>query len=83
MGEDEDRFNYQLGRQIASACDAAILVGPRHTKPILQGLLKEGFDESRILTVASLDEASAHIRDFVGRGDAVLFENDLPDNYKE
>ena len=49
----------------------------------LQGLLKEGFDESRILTVASLDEASAHIRDFVGRGDAVLFENDLPDNYKE
>ena len=83
MGEDEDRFNYQLGRQIASACDAAILVGPRHTKPILQGLLKEGFDESRILTVSTLDEATAHIRDFVGRGDAVLFENDLPDNYKE
>ncbi len=58
-------------------------MGPRHTKPILQGLLKEGFDESRVLTVSTLDEASAHIRDFVGSGDAVLFENDLPDNYSK
>ncbi|MBQ3669020.1 MAG: UDP-N-acetylmuramoyl-tripeptide--D-alanyl-D-alanine ligase [Clostridia bacterium] len=83
MGEDEDKFNYELGRQIAASCDAAILVGPRHTKPILQGMLKEGFDEDRILTVTTLDEASQHIRDFISSGDAVLFENDLPDNYNE
>ena len=83
MGEDEDKYNYELGKQIAEACDAAILVGPRHTKPILQGMLKQGFDESRILTVTTLDEATAHIRDYIGPGDAVLFENDLPDNYNE
>ena len=83
MGEDEDKFNYELGKEIAETCDAAILVGPRHTKPILQGLLKQGFGESQILTVSSLDEASRHIRDFISAGDAVLFENDLPDNYSE
>ena len=83
MGEDEDKYNYELGRQIAESCDAAILVGPRHTKPILQGMLKQGFDEHSILTVTTLDEATQHIRDFVSAGDAVLFENDLPDNYNE
>ena len=81
MGEDEDKYNYELGRQIASACDAAILVGARHTKPILQGLLKEGFADANIRTVNSLNEATACIREFVGAGDTVLFENDLPDNY--
>ncbi len=81
MGEDEDKYNYELGREIASACDAAILVGPRHTKPILQGLLKEGFADANIRTVNSLSEATAIIRQFVGAGDTVLFENDLPDNY--
>ena len=83
MGKDEDKYNYEFGRQIADCCDAAILVGPRHTKPIEQGLLKEGFDEGSILSVSSLDEATKHIRDFVSAGDAVLFENDLPDNYTE
>ena len=83
MGQDEDKYNYEFGRQIAESCDAAILVGPRHTKPILQGMLKQGFDESKVLTVTTLEEATAHIRDFVSAGDAVLFENDLPDNYNE
>ncbi len=83
MGENENKFNYELGKHIASCVDAAILVGPRHTKPIRDGMLKAGFDEKNILTVYTVDEASARIKDFAGAGDAVLFENDLPDNYNE
>ncbi len=83
MGEEEDKYNYEFGKQIADACDAAILVGPRHTQPILQGMLKQGFDKSRVLSVTTLDEASKRIREFVSPGDTVLFENDLPDNYNE
>ena len=83
MGEDEDKYNFALGKQIASSADAAILVGPKHTKPIREGMLKAGFAAENILTVYDLDEAAAHIRDFIGSGDAVLFENDLPDNYNE
>lgn len=83
MGENEDKFNYELGTHIAETCDAAILVGPRHTSPIRQGMLDRGFDEKKILVVNTLDEAAKNIPVFASNGDAVLFENDLPDNYTE
>ena len=83
MGENEDKFNYELGTHIAETCDAAILVGPRHTSPIRQGMLDRGFDEKKILVVNTLDEAAKNIPVFAQNGDAVLFENDLPDNYTE
>jgi UDP-N-acetylmuramoyl-tripeptide--D-alanyl-D-alanine ligase len=35
----------------------------------------------RIVTVATRDEAVAWVRDQAGPGDAVLYENDLPDHY--
>ena len=81
LGQDEDKFNYRLGCQIAETCDAAILVGPKHTAPIKEGLLKSGFDANAIAVVNTLEEASALIPKFARNGDAVLFENDLPDNY--
>ena len=83
MGENEDKFNYELGTHIAETCDAAILVGPKHTSPIRQGMLDRGFDEKKILVVNTLDEAAKNIPVFAQNGDAVLFENDLPDNYTE
>lgn len=83
MGENEAKFNYELGTHIAETCDAAILVGPKHTSPIRQGMLDHGFDEKKILVVNTLDEAAKNIPVFAKNGDAVLFENDLPDNYTE
>lgn len=83
MGADEEKYNFELGGQIAQYCDAAILVGKKHSSPILQGLIKAGFDRACVIQVDSLDEATRRIRDFVSSGDAVLFENDLPDNYAE
>ena len=71
------------GTHIAETCDAAILVGPKHTSPIRQGMLDHGFDEKKILVVNTLDEAAKNIPVFAKNGDAVLFENDLPDNYTE
>lgn len=83
MGENENKFNYELGTHIAKTCDAAILVGPKHTAPIRQGMLDCGFDEKNIIVVNTLEEASKNIPLFAANGDAVLFENDLPDNYTE
>ena len=83
LGEHEKEYNYELGTKIAAACDAAILVGPKHTAPIKEGLLKAGFDRDAIRTVNTLEEAGALISRFTHPGDAVLFENDLPDNYNE
>ena len=81
MGEEEDRYNYIFGTQIAAVCDAAILVGEKHTKPIAKGLVQSGFDRNKLFVVASLEEAQEKLKSLVKSGDVVLFENDLPDNY--
>ena len=68
---------------MVNCVDVAILVGPKHTKPILQGLVDSGFARDDIHVVSGLDEASALLRVIGKPGDTVLFENDLPDNYTE
>ena len=60
-----------------------VLVGIKRTQPFYEGLLEEGFNADDILRVNTLAEASDFIAKTTRPGDVVLFENDLPDNYKE
>lgn len=83
LGEKEAEYNREFGLKMASSVDIAILVGRKHSQPIREGLLRGGFKESDIYTVASLNEAGALLRTIGRKGDTVLFENDLPDNYTE
>ncbi len=83
MGEEEARFNFDFGKEMAACVDLAILVGRRHAEPIRQGLLEAGFDEGRLFTTANLDEATGILNELMSPGDVVLYENDLPDHYTE
>ena len=83
QGEKEAEINRQFGAQMAYACDVAILIGKKHTAPIVEGLLNGGMAQERIYVVNSLDEASVILGQIGRPGDTVLFENDLPDNYSE
>ena len=82
-GGMEETMNRELGAQIAENCDIAILIGKKHAQPIAQGALKAGMPEQNVHLVASLEEAQAILGRIGMRGDTVLFENDLPDNYNE
>ena len=82
LGAEEAKYNVAFGRQIASACDLVILVGAKHTAPIAEGLLAEGFPEEKIVTVASFAEAQERMKEMLLPDDVVLYENDLPDNYE-
>ena len=68
---------------MAYACDIAILIGKKHTAPIVEGLLNGGMAQESIFVVNSLEEASVILGQLGRPGDTVLFENDLPDNYSE
>lgn len=81
LGPEEDTFNRTFGENMADAVDVAILIGPKHTQPIREGLQSKGF--TAIHTVRSLEEATLLLRNLGKPGDTVLFENDLPDNYAE
>ncbi len=83
LGEEEDNLNKEFGKQMASVVDIAILVGPKHTKPIQDGLKENGFDEMNLYVVSNLDEATQRLAKVTKVGDVILFENDLPDSYNE
>ncbi|MYH81140.1 UDP-N-acetylmuramoyl-tripeptide--D-alanyl-D-alanine ligase [Candidatus Poribacteria bacterium] len=83
LGEREYEENRRLGEQAADVCDLVILVGPTRTTPILEGLKAAEYPSQQIIVALNLEEVKQHLATQVQAGDVVLFENDLPDNYKE
>lgn len=83
LGDREESENRAFGEAAAAVCDSVILVGPKRTQPIREGLVAAGLPPDRITVVRGIAEVPAHLQRLVGPGDVVLFENDLPDNYSE
>lgn len=83
LGERQAEENRAFGAYMASRVDWAVLVGPRQTAPIQEGLLEAGFPPERMVVVRSLKEAQAWLGEHAKPGDVVLYENDLPDQYAE
>ncbi len=83
LGEREYEENKRLGEHAADVCDLVILVGPRRTTPILDGLKAAQYPTQQIIVALNLEEVKQHLATQVKAGDVVLFENDLPDNYNE
>ena len=83
LGAEEAHLNREFGKQMAAACDIAVLIGIKRTVPIYEGLLEAGFEADNVLRVDTLAEATDFINKVSRAGDVILFENDLPDNYNE
>ena len=83
LGFEEERYNRELGANMASAADIVLLVGKKRTIPIAEGLINAGFNEEAIHSFSSLKEANDYYETIKARGDYVLYENDLPDHYSE
>jgi len=83
LGEAEDTENIEAGRRAAGAADTVVLVGPKKTRQVREGLLSAGFPETNILMARSLEEVTGLMRSLLTPGDTVMFENDLPDTYNE
>lgn len=81
LGAEETAANRQLGREIAKVCDYVLLIKEERARPIIQGLEEERFPRERIFVLDSLQEAQKKLQTLLRKGDVVLFENDLPDNY--
>lgn len=83
LGGEEAAFNRAFGEQMAKSADMAILVGKKHTQPIVDGLIAGAFPQDQIHVVSSLEESTNVLHAMMRPGDVVLYENDLPDNYSE
>jgi UDP-N-acetylmuramoyl-tripeptide--D-alanyl-D-alanine ligase len=83
LGAKEFQYNKEFGMQAADACDFIILVGPKRTIPIQEGLKEKKYPQDRLFVAGSLAEALQKMRSIADEGSVVLFENDLPDTYNE
>lgn len=81
LGDESEHYNYLFGQNAASVCDSIILVGERQTEPIKRGVLKAGFDESRLHVCEDVVRAIALAGTLSSDPKVILLENDLPDNY--
>lgn len=81
LGDMQFSYNFTYGEQLSQVCDCVILVGTQNKKAISDGLEHGGFPRHRLYEATSLIEASETLKSLIQSGDAVLFANDLPDNF--
>ncbi|MDE7191206.1 MAG: UDP-N-acetylmuramoyl-tripeptide--D-alanyl-D-alanine ligase [Clostridia bacterium] len=80
MGSEQQRVNFGLGESIAKVADIAILIGVNR-EDIRLGMISENFCDKNIYLVEHLDNAKELFSAILTRGDVLLLQNDLPDNY--
>lgn len=85
LGTEEYELNKQFGKYISKVADYVILVGKAQTKPILDGLQEEKYDEHKISVINDVKKAFDIARELKEEKEDiyVLLENDLPDIFNE
>jgi UDP-N-acetylmuramoyl-tripeptide--D-alanyl-D-alanine ligase len=79
LGSLQTEANRELGKRAAEVADVLIVVAKANRAAIVAGA--DGCP-ARVLAVDSLEDATKELDDLLRPGDAVLFENDLPDQYE-
>ena len=79
LGARQEEANRRLGAQAYQNCDYAIFVGP-NAEILKCGAEEAGFEPECVFSVNKLSDAVDIYKKIKGEK-AVLFENDLPDNY--
>ena len=80
LGKYQFETNYRLGAVAAKSCDYLIAIG-KNARALKNGALSAGLSPRCIAEAGSRAEAMEHYKKIAG-SKAVLFENDLPDNYE-
>lgn len=84
LGDKEDEYNKEFGKQISDVADYVVLVGEKKTKPIYEGLLDKGFDKDKIMVLNDVRESYKFVSNLGNTNEVyALFENDLPDTFNE
>lgn len=82
MGSKQYEANRQLGKDIARSCDYAVIVNATNREAIVTGIVEYSNKKANIFLADSLNHAHAHLAGILKMGDIILYENDLPDNFK-
>jgi UDP-N-acetylmuramoyl-tripeptide--D-alanyl-D-alanine ligase len=78
LGPDQFDQNLTFAAESAALADDLLIVGRTNRGALLEGSAKGA---ASVTVVNSREEAVDWARQNLGPGDAVLYENDLPDHY--
>ncbi|MGB7860105.1 MAG: cyanophycin synthetase, partial [Acidimicrobiia bacterium] len=78
MGSMQDSENKTFARMAADVADHLVIVGHTNRRALLEG---SSNGSASVTVVDSREDAVVWVRANLGPGDAVLYENDLPDHY--
>lgn len=78
LGPMQDAENQTLARNAAEVCTDVLIIGHTNREPLLRGSAN---GRASVTVVADRDAAVDWVRQNLTTGDAVLYENDLPDHY--
>ncbi|HVB06643.1 MAG TPA: UDP-N-acetylmuramoyl-tripeptide--D-alanyl-D-alanine ligase [Acidimicrobiales bacterium] len=83
LGASQREENTRFGRAAAEAATDVVVVSRTNRSALLAGIAeaRSAGAEVRVEVVRHRDDAVAFVRGALGEGDAVLYENDLPDHY--
>ncbi|HUI02977.1 MAG TPA: Mur ligase family protein, partial [Acidimicrobiales bacterium] len=79
LGPRQGDENARFGAQAAAVATDVVVVGRTNRRALVRGA-RHGAG-ARVVTVATRQRATAWVREQLGHGDVVLYENDLPDHY--
>ncbi len=78
LGPRQFDENRSFAAEASAVVDDLVIVGGTNRRALLEG---SGKRKASVTVVASREEAVDWVRKNLGPGDAVLYENDLPDHY--
>jgi UDP-N-acetylmuramoyl-tripeptide--D-alanyl-D-alanine ligase len=78
LGPLQDSANEEFGRHAATVADEVIFVARLNRSALVRGAETDG-SGATVTVVDSLEQATQRLAEILRPGDAVLFENDLPD----
>ena len=81
LGKKQDEYNREFGKRMKHFVDEVILVGPKQTKAIQEGLAEMNFDADHIHVYQTVQEALAYVYEHADEHDTILLENDLPEAF--
>ena len=85
LGDKQEKYNFEFGRQIANVADYVVLIGEKQTIPIYNGLLSAGYAKEKIHILNNVVDSYPLVRKLKEKDKDIyaLYENDLPDSFNE
>lgn len=82
MGTQQSNVNFKLGGQIADVADYIIIMNEVNKNYLFSGAISHNFDKNKIFFASTRKRQKEILQVLMIKGCVILFENDLPDNYK-